>query len=111
MHRLVLALALGAVVAPRAARAEPPDAVALLPLDAEQRLEIYGQPIASELARSLGAAGLEVVVVGPKMAVPERAKLVIDGTIKAGKRNAVALPGRVGGKAKGVLLDTLSVTA
>ena len=111
MHRLVLALALGAVVAPRVARAEPPDAVALLPLDAEQRLEIYGQPIASALASALGAAGLEVVVVGPKMAVPERARLVIDGTIKAGKGNAVALAVRVREKANGTVLDTLSVTA
>ena len=88
-----------------------PDAIALLPLDAEQRLEIYGQPVASELARALGAGGIEVVVVGPKMAVPERARIVIDGTIKAGKGDAVALAIRLRDKSTGKVLDTLDVDA
>src|SRR5438270_11841868 len=89
------------------AHAEPPDAIALLPLDAEQRLEIYGQPVASELARALGAGGIEVVVVGPKMAVPERARLVIDGTIKTTKTGVVALAVRVRDKSSGAVLETL----
>ena len=58
-------------------------AVALLPLDADPKLEIYGQPVASELARALVAGGLDVVVVGPKMEVPDRARAIVDGTIKA----------------------------
>ncbi|HEY5934096.1 MAG TPA: hypothetical protein VIU61_05670, partial [Kofleriaceae bacterium] len=70
------------------------DAVALLPLDTDARLELYGQPVASEIARALIAGGIDVVVVGPKMAVPDRAKLVVDGTIK-GKGDAVVLTIRV----------------
>ena len=31
----------------------PGEAVALLPLDADRSLEIYGQPVASEIARAL----------------------------------------------------------
>ncbi len=64
--------------------AEPPGhAIALLPLDADADLELYGQPVAAEIARALVQGGLEVVLVGPKMAVPAKARLVIDGTIKA----------------------------
>src|SRR5678816_2950019 len=61
------------------------DTVALLPLDGEKRLAIYGQPIASELGRALEADGISVVVVGAKMGVPENARLIVDGTIKGGK--------------------------
>jgi hypothetical protein len=94
-----------------AARAEPAgDAVALLPLDAERSLEIYGQPVASEIARALVAGNVQVVVVGPKMAVPERAKLIIDGTIAA-KASAVTIALRVRTTADGRVIDTLSATA
>jgi hypothetical protein len=55
--------------------------LALLPLDAPGKLAIYGQPVAAEIARSLGAAGLDVVVVGAQMAVPREAVLVIEGSI------------------------------
>lgn len=52
-----------------AARAQqaspPPPAVAVLPLDADERLEIYGQAVATELARALNADGIEVLVAGP----------------------------------------------
>ncbi len=85
----VISLALAALAAP--ARAESEDAVALLPLDADARLTIYGQPVASEIARALVEGGIEVVVVGPKMAVPERAKLIVDGTISASKADLVTL--------------------
>ncbi len=91
--------------------AEPRDAVALLPLDAEKHLEIYGQPVASEVARELSTGGIEVVVVGAKMAVPERARLVLDGTITAGKDGAVALAIRIRERASGTVLDKLDASA
>ncbi|HEX2686837.1 MAG TPA: hypothetical protein VHN14_09465 [Kofleriaceae bacterium] len=95
------------------ARAEPApgDAVALLPLDAEPSLEIYGQPIASALARALVAGNVQVVVVGPRMAVPERARLIIDGTIALGKTNAVTISIRIRNTLDGMVLATLSATA
>jgi hypothetical protein len=89
----------------------PADAVALLPLDAERSLEIYGQPVASEIARALGAGHVAVVVVGPKMAMPERARLIIDGTISLGKASAVTISLRVRNTADGVVVETLSATA
>jgi hypothetical protein len=88
-----------------------PASVALLPLDAEAKLEIYGQPVASEVARALVAGGIDVVVVGPKMAVPERARLIVDGTIASGKGQAVELDARIRDRATGSVLDTLHVSA
>ncbi|MBL0218830.1 MAG: hypothetical protein IPQ07_33765 [Myxococcales bacterium] len=96
------------------ARAETPaagDAVALLPLDADQRLEIYGQPVASELARALAAGGVDVVVIGPKMAVPQRAKLIVDGTISANKADLVTLTLRVRNPVDGTTLASTQATA
>ncbi len=98
-----------AVVAPRAASAD--DAVALLPLDADARLEIYGQPVASEVARALVVGGVDVVVVGPKMAVPERARLIVDGKISAGKGDTVVLALRIRDRESGTVLDTISSDA
>ncbi len=92
-------------------RAQPADAVAMLPLDADQRLEIYGRPVASEVAHALTQGGIEVVVVGPKMAVPDRAKLIVDGTIKPGKGDAVGLAVRLRDAATGKVLETLTVNA
>jgi hypothetical protein len=113
MPRLVavtsVAFGLMLAVAPRA-HAEPEDAVALLPLDADKHLEIYGQPVASEIARALVAGKIDVVVVGPKMAVPERARLIIDGTITA-KGDAVILAVRMRNPSDGTTLLTLSSTA
>jgi len=100
---VLLALAAGAG---RARADEPPlGAVALLPLDADARLAIYGQPVASEIARALVAGGIDVVVVGPRMAVPDRAWLVVDGTI-AGKGDAVVLSLRVRNPVDGAILPT-----
>jgi hypothetical protein len=82
------------------------DSVALLPLDAEKRLEIYSQPVATELARAMRDAGLDVVVVGAKMAVPERALLIVDGNIKA-KGEVVTLTIRIRDSRDGTTLDTL----
>lgn len=95
------------------ARAEPEAAraVALLPLDADARLELYGQPVASELAQALVQGGLEVVVVGPKMAVPEKARLVVDGTIKSSKGDTVTLSARIRDARDGTVYDTLVVVA
>ena len=49
------------------------DKVALLPLDAAAKLEVYGQVVASEIAQALIAGKIDVVVVLPKMAVPVEA--------------------------------------
>jgi hypothetical protein len=108
----VLAAGVVAGVAARA-HAQPAagDAVALLPLDAERSLEIYGQPVASEIARALGAGNVAVVVVGPKMAVPDRARLIVDGTIALGKASAVTISLRIRNTVDGVVLETLSATA
>jgi hypothetical protein len=66
--------------------AEPevkPTTIALLPLDAEKRLEMYGQPVASAIASSLTSGNLKVVVVKENMTVPKEARLIVDGSIKA----------------------------
>ncbi len=93
------------------AEPEPAHSVALLPLDADAKLELYGQPVASELARALVQGGLDVLVVGPKMAVPEKARLVVDGTIKAGRGDTVTLTARIRDSRDGTIYDTLVVTA
>ena len=82
------------------------DSVALLPLDGEKRLEIYGQPVAAELARSLKAAGVDGVVVGADMAVPGEAKHIVDGTIKS-KKQTVTLELRIRDPKDGSTLETL----
>ena len=116
IHRvLVCVLAAGCLAGlPSRAHAEPAargDAVALLPLDTDRSLEIYGQPVANELARALVDGSVAVVVVGPKMAVPERARLIIDGTIVLGKASAVTISIRIRNTLDGLVLETLSATA
>jgi hypothetical protein len=106
---IVVALVLAS--APRVARADDPAAVALLPLDAEPRLELYGQPVASEVARALVAGGIDVVVVGPKMAVPERARLIVDGKLTSGKGDVVTIALRIRDRDTGSVLDQLSSNA
>jgi hypothetical protein len=97
----VVALGLGLAAlaaAPRHALAEPAPGtygVALLPLEADKGLEIYGQPVASEMARALAAGNIRVVVLGPRMAVPDHTGLIIDGTIAQGKGSAVILSLRI----------------
>ena len=115
MFRVLVAIAwvVGVVGGARAdpdPHRESHEAVALLPLDAEARLEIYGQAVASELSVALVAAKIEVVVVGSKMAVPARARLVVDGTI-ASKGSAVILSVRIRNPVDGKILDTESATA
>ena len=95
----VVALGLGLAAlaaAPRHSLGEPaPYGVALLPLEADKGLEIYGQPVASEMARALAAGNIRVVVLGPRMAVPDRTGLIIDGTIAQGKGSAVTISLRI----------------
>jgi hypothetical protein len=55
--------------------------VALLPLDSTAKLDVYGQVVAAEIAKTLRAGNIDVVVVLPKMAVPDEAKLIVDGKI------------------------------
>ena len=71
------------------------DSVALLPLDSSAKLEVYGQVVASEIARALTAGNIDVVVVLPKMKMPEKVKLVVDGKMTAGKGGAIELLIRV----------------
>lgn len=82
--RVILAMAL--CCAGVATAAADGSRLALLPLDAPGKLAIYGQPVAAEIARSLGAAGLDVVVVGAQMAVPREAVLVIEGSIHGARK-------------------------
>jgi len=118
-----LGLGLAGGAAPRTAAAAPGDAagdapgdapsdpVALLPLDADRGLEIYGQPVASEIARALAAGHVRVVVVGPRMAVPDGARMIIDGTIAQGKARSVTISLRIRNRHTGVLLRKAALTA
>jgi hypothetical protein len=87
------------------------DTIAMLPLDGEKRLELYGQPVATEIARALKADGLDVVVVGARMDVPDRAQLIVDGTIKQGKGKEITLSIRVRDPRDGTVLETLPAPA
>ncbi|HWO20673.1 MAG TPA: hypothetical protein VNO30_18020 [Kofleriaceae bacterium] len=85
-------------------------AVALLPLDAGGRLEIYGQAVATEIARALTAGGVEVVVVGASMDVPAAARLIVAGTLAMDK-GLVSLSMLVRNPIDGTVLETLTATA
>jgi len=109
MHRLLAALAL--LLASGLAHADG-DAVALLPLDADKSLELYGQPVASEIAKALVQEHVDVVVVGPKQDVPQRARLIVDGTISGGKGSEpVHLQVRIRERATAATLSKLSADA
>ncbi len=105
MRRLVLAV----VVASRIAHADG-EAVALLPLDADKQLELYGEPVASEIARALTAEHVDVVVVRGKAAVPERVRLMVDGTI-TGRGGAVHLAVRIRDRTTGATVAKLAADA
>lgn len=87
------------------------DTIALLPLDGEKRLEIYGQPVAAEMGRALKAQGFDVVVVGAKMDVPDGAQLIVDGTIKGEKNKAISISIRIRDPHSGTVLETLPASA
>jgi hypothetical protein len=107
----VLVIAAGLVAAAAYVHPADADTIALLPLDGEKRLEIYGQPVAAEIGRALKAQGFDVVVVGAKMDVPDTAQLIVDGTIKADKKNAIALSIRIRDPQSGTTLETLPANA
>jgi hypothetical protein len=86
------------------------NAVALLPLDADQKLAIYSQSVASEVAHALVAAGVDVAIVGPKESVPARARLIVDGTI-TGKPDAVTLTLRIRDARVGAVLGSVPASA
>jgi len=111
---LIAAILVVAGLGTAAAQAPKPEpargAVALLPLDAGARLEIYGQAVATEIARALKEGSVEVVVVGASMDVPVGARLIVDGTL-AQEKAGVLLSVRVRNPIDGTVLDTLSATA
>ena len=93
-----------ALVAGIAAAAPPSgDSVALLLFDADKRLELYGQPVASQLAVALSSAGVTVVVVGPDATIPTDARLILDGKItdEGGVTVTLGLRDRFGTTVKG----------
>lgn len=74
------------------ARADELSTIAVIPLAAEQRLAIYGAPVASELATALRGAGRDVILVSDVAVVPSRAWLVVDGRLVAtGKAVSIEL--------------------
>lgn len=78
----------GAVSMSSVARAEG-GKLALLPLDTPDKLAIYGQPVAAEVARALQADGLDVVVVGAQMAVPRDTTLMVEGSLLVHRKKVV----------------------
>jgi len=52
-----------------------------------------------------------VIVVGPRMEIPDSVQLIVDGTIALGKAGAVTIALRLRNPVDGVVLDTLSATA
>ena len=86
---LIVALVPASALAQPGGSEAASQSVALLPLDAGKSLELYGQPVASELARALASGNIDVQIVGPKMAVPAAARLIVDGTV-----NCCAMLGR-----------------
>lgn len=96
--------------APAPAPAVESVTVALLPLATDKGLALYGQPVASELARALRGGGLDVVVVSTGAPVPSRARLVIDGTI-ASDHGGIALEVRVRDPERGAVVATIAARA
>ncbi len=91
---LVIALIVHTLLAIDAASAlaDPPATIAVIPLQSERRLALYGQPVANELATALRAAGFDVVLVSDVSVVPTRAWLVVDGRlVRAGTTIAIEL--------------------
>ena len=103
----LLAFVLVLVASVASARADG-DPVVLLPLDADKKLELYGQPIASELASALQKAGVGVVLVAPGMAVP-KSRLILDGTV-TDKAGAITIALRLRDPT-GTTVDTFTATA
>lgn len=89
---MLAALVAGAVAGSAPAFADAPATVAVIPLQAERRLALYGQPVASELANALRGAGFDVALVAEVSDVPTRAWLVVDGRlVRTGSAVAIEL--------------------
>jgi hypothetical protein len=110
MRRLLVQIWLALALALFASHAYA-ETIAMLPLDGEKKLEIYGQPMAAEIARALKAAGFDVVVGGARMDVPDQARLIVDGTIKSVKGKQIEVSIRVRDSRDGTVLDTLPAPA
>lgn len=95
----------------RPARADDGRVIALLPLAAERKLQIYGQPVASAVARALEQDGFSITVVSSTAPVPSKARLVIDGRIVRGAGDTVLLEARVRDPAIGTIVAELSASA
>jgi hypothetical protein len=108
VRALLLVLGL-VVVAPRAAAADD-HVIALLPLAADSKLALYGQPVASEVAKSLEQQGFTIVVVTSTAPVPSSARLVIDGRIVR-DGDSVKLEARVRDPNAGKVVAELSASA
>jgi hypothetical protein len=107
----VLLLAIAIVVAiPARARAES-NVIALLPLAADRKMQLYGQPVASEVAKALEQKGFSIVVVTSTAPVPSKARLVIDGRIVDGDGDTVKLEARVRDPKIGKVVAELSASA
>ena len=111
--RLLVAGALlaGLTAAAGAQPARERQVVAMHPLTAEARLKLYGQPVAAEIARALGAGQIDVVVVAPTVPVPSRARLVVEGKIARAEGGAIVLEIRVRDPVRGAVVATLSARA
>jgi len=95
----------------RPARADDGKVIALLPLAADKKLQIYGQPVASEVARALEQDGFSITVVSSTAPVPSKARLVIDGRIVRGDGDTVLIEARVRDPAIGKIVAEVSATA
>jgi hypothetical protein len=72
-------------------RADPiVDTVALSPFDTDPALELYGQPVAAQVAKTLKAAGLDVVVLaGRNPQIPSGIRLTVNGKLEGSGREVV----------------------
>lgn len=98
------------ILAGGAARADELTTIAVIPLAAEQRLAIYGAPVASELATALRSAGRDVVLVNDVAVVPARAWLVVDGRLVASGK-AVSIELRIRDPERAIDVTRLAVQA
>lgn len=90
------------------------DVIGLYRLDTDKRLDIYGQAVASELARAVKAHGLAVVVVGQSEITPSNVNVVVSGKIESkGSGLVISLVIRdlIGGKALDASAEAAAITS
>ena len=100
----LIALAVLAVLGAAPVRADEQPVIAVLPLAAPgPRMNIYGAPVASAVARHVRAQGRFLVeALELDDVLPQRVDLVIDGRIVKARGSAVRLEARVRDPARGV---------